>query len=77
WPGLETFFEPGKEILVAASTREILDIIKSEPEWRIRQIGKAARERFLEEHTPDDRAAEFESYVAELFARSRAPSNVA
>ncbi|MBV8378746.1 MAG: glycosyltransferase [Verrucomicrobia bacterium] len=77
WPGLETFFKPGKEILVAASTREILDIIKSEPEWRIRQIGKAARERFLEEHTPDDRAAEFESYVAELFARSRAPSNVA
>ena len=72
WTGLETFFEPGKEILVAASTNEVLDIIQTEPERTILKIGQAARERFLREHTPDHRAAELENYLAELTSPSPA-----
>ncbi len=66
WAGLEIFFEPGTEILVAASSADVLDIIGSKSDDRSAQIGRAARERFLKEHTPDHRAAELESYVAEV-----------
>jgi spore maturation protein CgeB len=72
WAGLEAFFEPGKEILVATSTSEVLAIIKSEPDRTTLGIGQAARERFLKEHTPDHRATELESYLSELGSRSPA-----
>jgi spore maturation protein CgeB len=66
WSGLETFFEPGKEILVADSTSEILAILQTTLEASIAELGEAARKRFLSEHTADHRAAELEGYVAEL-----------
>jgi spore maturation protein CgeB len=66
WTGLETFFEPGKEILVAASTSEILAMLRTTSEASIAELGDAARKRFLSEHTPDHRAAELEGYIAEL-----------
>lgn len=69
WSGLPTFFEPGKEILVAASSGDVLEIIGSESDDRRAEIGQAARERFLKEHTPDRRAAELESYFSEITSR--------
>jgi len=66
WAGLETFFAPGKEILVAASTSEILAMLRTTSEPSITEIGDAARKRFLSEHTPDHRAAELEGYISEL-----------
>jgi spore maturation protein CgeB len=72
WAGLETFFEPGKEILVASSTSEILAMLQTTSNSSIAELGNAARKRFLREHTPDHRAAELESYVAELAFRSQA-----
>jgi spore maturation protein CgeB len=66
WTGLETFFEPGKEILVAASTSEILTMLRATSDASIAALGHAARKRFLREHTPDHRAAELEGYIAEL-----------
>ena len=72
WSGLATFFEPGKEILLAASSGDVLEIIGSESDDRSAGIGQAARERFLKQHTPDHRATELESYFAELTCRSAA-----
>jgi len=58
WEGLDQFFEPGRELLIARTTRDAIDAISSSDET-LRDIGKAARERVLEQHTADHRASEF------------------
>jgi spore maturation protein CgeB len=62
WPGLETIFAPGEEILVADDSREIIGILTSMPEERRCAIAAAARKRLLREHTPDHRARQLEAY---------------
>ena len=69
WAGLETFFEPGKEILVAASAREVLDIMGPNSDGKSAEIGQAARERYLKEHTSAHRAFELENYIAHVLSR--------
>ena len=69
WAGLETFFEPGKEILVAASAREVLDITGPNSDGKSAEIGQAARERYLKEHTSAHRAFELENYIAHVLSR--------
>jgi spore maturation protein CgeB len=59
WPGIEDFFEPGKEILVARSTEDVLSALDL-PDHLLRGIGLAARERVLKEHCGVHRAAELE-----------------
>jgi spore maturation protein CgeB len=57
WEGLDAFFDPGTEILIARGTQDALaamDLTDAE----LARIGKAARERVLAEHTSDHRAAE-------------------
>ena len=41
WPGLESFFEPGREILVAGSAAEALDIMRHTPAVRASRHGPA------------------------------------
>jgi spore maturation protein CgeB len=62
WEGLDQFFEPGKEILVARSTEEALGVLAM-PQDELEEIGRAARARTLEEHTAEQRAAELEELV--------------
>ncbi len=57
WPGLEEFFEPGEEILVASSTEDTLAALDLD-EGEVRRIAAAGRERTLAEHTSRHRAAE-------------------
>ncbi len=57
WEGLDTFFEPGREILVARSTEEALDALRR-PAAELAQIGRAARQRALAQHTATARAQE-------------------
>jgi spore maturation protein CgeB len=71
WAGLENFFVPDKEILVAASARDVLDIIGSTSGVRSTEIGQAARARLFKEHTPDHRAAELENYFSDILSRPR------
>lgn len=54
WEGLEDFFEPGREILVAKSASEVVDALALSRD-ELRRIGTAARERVLAEHTADHR----------------------
>jgi spore maturation protein CgeB len=54
WPGLEAFFEPAREIIVAESTAEVLRALSVDP----KDIARRARERAIEEHTADRRADE-------------------
>ena len=69
WPGLDTFFAPGEEILIARSSDEALAYLRHVGEAERRQIGAAARARVLARHTAAKRAAELESYVLERSAR--------
>jgi spore maturation protein CgeB len=66
WPGLETFFTPGHEILIADSADEVITILQELPEARRRAIGEAARRKFLAAHSPAQRARDLESYYAAI-----------
>lgn len=65
WPGIETIFEPGHEILLAASTDEAIAYLQRSDAER-RAIGVAARERVLSAHTAEHRAIELEQAIAPL-----------
>src|SRR5262249_34888608 len=43
WPGIEMFFKPGEEILIAHSGEETLRFLRELPEEERRQIGERAR----------------------------------
>jgi spore maturation protein CgeB len=68
WDGLDALFVPGREILVAETTDDVLWILRETREDERRAIGEAARERVLREHTAERRAEELEALVAELTA---------
>ena len=57
WPGLDEFFTPGKEILVAETTQDAIAALEM-PQADLARIARAARERTLAEHSSDARAAE-------------------
>lgn len=59
WEGLEQFFEPGEEILVASTTEEALEAIDLDP-WERQAIGQRALERTLDCHTATERARDLE-----------------
>ncbi|TFZ04335.1 CgeB family protein [Ramlibacter rhizophilus] len=74
WEGLEQFFEPGREMLVAASGEEVAAHVEALDAERARRIGRAAYERVLAEHTYAHRAAQLDALLA---GRRRVPAEVA
>jgi spore maturation protein CgeB len=74
WEGIEQFFEPGKEILVADDGPCVAGhLLELSPE-RAREIGAAAFERAIAEHTYGNRA---ETVEAVLVGRAVAPKRAA
>ena len=71
WQGISTFFEPEREILVAASAAQIVDHLRQTSPARAHEIGRAARERVLRDHTYAGRALELEQALAT--ARAEVP----
>jgi spore maturation protein CgeB len=59
WDGVDLFFKPGSEVLVARSSEDVLAALL-QPSNVIQAVGKAARERALACHTADVRARELE-----------------
>jgi spore maturation protein CgeB len=57
WQGIESFFEPDSEVLLARSARDVVAAIERGPE-ELAAIGRRARERVLAEHTAGHRADE-------------------
>src|SRR5579884_2746936 len=57
WEGLEAFFTPGTEILLARSADEVVDALDFD-DAQLRRIGQNGRERALGQHTSAHRAAE-------------------
>jgi spore maturation protein CgeB len=66
WEGLERFFTPGKEILIARTLQEMLHCLRELPEADCAALGAEARARVLAEHTTTRRAAELEAYIRDL-----------
>lgn len=71
WDGLDSLFEPEREILIAESTRDVLRFLRLDDETR-KRIATNARARVIEEHTAAHRAEELETYVAEALSRRSA-----
>jgi spore maturation protein CgeB len=68
WPGLESIFKIGTEILVARSPEDTLRWLRLPDEERL-AIGERARERVLARHTAGHRAEELERYIYHLLTR--------
>jgi spore maturation protein CgeB len=76
WQGLETFFKPGEEILLARSGEETLRFLQEVPEVDRQRMGEKARARVLAEHTAGHRAIELEQYTDELRGKRSALQEV-
>jgi len=70
WPGLDTFFTPGEEILLPVSSADVTRYIAETNEAELHRIGARAQQRVLAEHTSETRARQFEE------ALNRAASHV-
>ncbi|HEX8280598.1 MAG TPA: glycosyltransferase, partial [Chthoniobacterales bacterium] len=68
WDGLDDFFTPGEEILIADTTADALAALELS-DAELGKIASAARERTLSDHSSARRAQQFE----ELLAGAREP----
>lgn len=57
WEGLDSFFDPDRELLIAESDDDVISALSRSPE-ELRRVGKAARERVLACHTAEHRSRE-------------------
>lgn len=65
WEGLDEFFVPGREIIIAGTTEQVLAALdRSDSE--LAHIGAAARRRVLSRHTAERRAAELETLLSQF-----------
>ena len=64
WVGIEQFLEPEREVLVARDGAEVARLLEELDPARAREIGRAALERVLREHTYTRRAEQVEDVLA-------------
>ena len=67
WDGVETFLEPGKEVLVAANPEDVAGYVNGVTEAEAARIGERARARVLAEHTYERRGEQLQRFFAWLF----------
>jgi spore maturation protein CgeB len=65
WGGLEEFFEPGRDILIAGSASDVAEYLRGLNDADRNAIGARGRQRVLERHTAAHRAAELEAFAIE------------
>ena len=63
WEGVDLFFEPGAEVLVARSGEDVAGILSALTDSEAARIGSAALDRVLADHTYAHRAREVESVL--------------
>ncbi len=66
WEGMDSFFQPDKEIFIAHSTEDTLRFLHDITEAQRLAVGEKARARALTQHTAAHRAAELIQYVHEI-----------
>jgi spore maturation protein CgeB len=65
WEGLDQFFTPGAELLVAHGTDDAVAAVEAD-DGELREMARRARERTMDEHTAAHRAAELERACLEV-----------
>jgi spore maturation protein CgeB len=68
WPGLDSLFNPGNEIVIAPDAATVLETLRTMSDKDRQAMGQRARDRILSSHTADHRAMELERHVAEARA---------
>jgi spore maturation protein CgeB len=66
WPGLETVFAPGREILIANSSQDVIDLLTRLTDSDLFAIREKALARVLAEHTSIHRASQLVNYIDDL-----------
>ncbi|HEY8312461.1 MAG TPA: glycosyltransferase, partial [Gemmatimonadaceae bacterium] len=69
WLGLDEFLTPGEEILLPEDGNDVVRILNDISNEERARIGQRARQRILDEHTSQHRAAQFEKIVASCSQR--------
>ncbi len=66
WSGLDEFFRPKEEILVAYDSDDVLHYLRNTSEQERSSLARRARARLLAEHTGAVRARQLEGYIFAL-----------
>ncbi|HVV51837.1 MAG TPA: glycosyltransferase [Polyangia bacterium] len=72
WAGLDQFFTPGEEVVVAREAEDVMAALELSPN-EVARLAARARERVLACHTADRRAAELEA-ILEVAREAEAPA---
>ena len=64
WDGLDTFFTPGEEILLANSSDDVIRYVTELGADELRRIGHNSQKRVIAEHSAACRAIEFEEHIS-------------
>ncbi|HUF75945.1 MAG TPA: glycosyltransferase [Longimicrobiales bacterium] len=73
WDGMDYFFRPGAEILVAETSDDVLRIVHDTDASEARMIGQRARRRVLSRDTAEHRVSQLEQHLRDARSRPRAP----
>ena len=65
WEGLDAFFEPGRELLVAETASDTIAALEL-TDRELSRIAQAGRERTLSDHTSEKRAVGLERALEEV-----------
>ncbi len=76
WPGLDTFFTPGEEILLPVTSNDVVHILSKISRDELQAIGKRAQQRVLAEHTSEKRAIDFEKCIESCAQQETGPALV-
>ena len=68
WPGIEGFFTPGDEIVIATTSQQVRDVLTGMTGAEARRMGEAAQARTLAAHTSARRAIEFEQVLEKVMS---------
>jgi spore maturation protein CgeB len=74
WEGIETFLQPGKEVLIARDGAEVACLVETLTHEKARSVGEAARRRVLEEHTYAQRGKLVQEHLQCAVAKRDAPA---
>jgi spore maturation protein CgeB len=64
WPGLDSFFTPGEEVLLPVTSDDVMHYILEYSDRELESIGERAQARVMADHTSQQRAMEFENHIA-------------
>lgn len=66
WEGLDELFTPGEEIIIASTTKDVIEAFDDYDREKAKEMGLKAREKVINEHSGYARAGQLEQYVSEL-----------